>query len=109
MPRQFPRGTWKIVHVKDVPPSNDYEYPIFVSSNAHQPVDRWVEVGGVYSIPAGEVVEDYGYGFHDSTSRTTLGCGRIIESEGRHDHVLAFAADVRAAFARGEVVGLTVV
>ena len=49
-------------------------------------------------------MDDYGYGLHNSTSLTTLGCGHILQGPDR----AAFAAAIRAAWANGEDVFITV-
>jgi hypothetical protein len=49
-------------------------------------------------------VEDYGYGLHNSTSQTTLGCGRIIESKDRAE----LCSGIQAAWKNGETVTLEV-
>jgi hypothetical protein len=81
MPRAFPKGLWHIVAMlRKIDP---YEAPYFVSTDAHQSVTVWSEVYSQndnrtvhYGIPLREQIEDYGYGFHDSISLSTLGCGR---------------------------------
>ena len=102
MPRWFPLGTWKIVAI--IPKADPYEAPEFISTDAHQLVDEWTEVGGRYGEKTGRQVEDYGYGLHNSTSLTTLGCGHILQPADR----AAFVAAIQTAWANGEDVSITV-
>lgn len=74
-PRPFPPGLWRVTGV--LPKDDPYLAPYFISTDAHQLVERWTEVAGHYGESTGEIVEDYGYGLHCSTSISTLGCGRI--------------------------------
>jgi hypothetical protein len=103
MPRPFPKGLWIITGILD---KNDpYEAPEFIATNAHQPVEEWEEIDEHYGKKTGRVVEDYGYGFHNSTSQTTLGCGRILEAKDRLDFVKA----IQAAWQAGEEVFVEVI
>ena len=77
MPRRFPLGKFKIVAV--LPKTNPYEAPEFISTDACQEVEEWTVVDGHYGEATGNMVMDYGYGLHNSTSNTTLGCGHIIQ------------------------------
>jgi len=83
MPRPFPLGVWNVVAV--IPKENPYEAPEFISTDACQILDVWSVVDGHYGDKTGDNVEDYGYGLHNSTSATTLGCGRIVSSKDRED------------------------
>jgi hypothetical protein len=103
MPRPFPKGMWIITGI--LPKDDPYEAPEFISTNAHQPVEEWEEIDGHYGEKTGKVIEDYGYGFHNSTSRTTLGCGRILTVRSRQD----FVKEIQAAWKIGEEVFLEVV
>lgn len=113
MPRQFPRGDWHITYYKEK--SNDYEAPGFIGTDAHQKVEAWlVKKDGTYDRPSGKWYEDWGYGFHNSSSPTTLGCGRILgELDGRTKYSTkeqkAFSDAVRAALAIKEQIDLKVV
>jgi hypothetical protein len=102
MPRPFPIGSWEVVSV--IPKTDPYEAPEFISTDAHQPVEEWTEVLGHYGQKTGTMVEDYGYGLHNSTSNTTLGCGRISRPEDRENLVMA----IQDAWAAGETVTLVV-
>jgi hypothetical protein len=110
MPRPFPLGEWKVLAV--LPKTSPYEAPEFISTDAHQPVpvydiveDQTDSHGVHYGNPTGEYIEDFGYGLHNSTSSTTLGCGRIVENQDRAD----LTAAIRAAMDAGEAVILEVV
>ncbi len=103
MPRPFPLGRWKITGI--FPKSDPYEAPEFIATDAHQPVDEWSEVSGHYGERTGRRVEDFGYGFHNSTSSTTLGCGRVLYSADRAE----LSEAIREAWARGEEVHVDVV
>ena len=108
MPRPFPLGKWKVLAV--IPKTNPYLAPEFISTDAHQLVDEWTVSlnlkGDVHYVQkSGRQVEDYGYGLHNSTSKTTLGCGRIIDSNARAD----FTKAIRDAWQNGETVTLEVV
>jgi hypothetical protein len=102
MPRLFPLGTWTIKAI--IPKDNPYEAPEFISTDAHQTVDEWSLKDGHYGEKIG-TIEDYGYGLHNSTSSTTLGCGHIIEVQDREDLVAA----IKAARKDGDTVTLEVV
>ena len=101
MPRPFPLGIWEIEAI--LPKTNPYEAPEFISTNAHQTVDEWSLKDGHYGAKVGQV-EDFGYGLHNSTSSTTLGCGHILESQDRADLVAA----IQAAWKDGDTVTLEV-
>lgn len=110
MPRPFPKGDWNIVAV--LPKTDPYEAPAFISTDAHQAMPVWrLKADGTYDAATEELVQDYGYGIHDSTSNTTLGCGRILgtvasdAAPGAHDtnEGRAFRAAVIAALASGSV------
>jgi hypothetical protein len=103
MPRPFPKGKWKILAI--LPKTNGYEAPEFISTDACQLVEKWTVVNGRYGAPTGEMVMDYGYGQHNSTSSTTLGCGRILLSSDR----AKLTAILKPKLAAGEVCYLEVV
>jgi hypothetical protein len=92
MPRPFPIGTWKIVAI--IPKVDPYMAPVFISTDAWQMVEQWTEVDGRYGHNTHTPVKDAGYGFHNSVSPTTLGCGKIARIEDRE----AFVAWIRAAW-----------
>jgi len=103
MPRPFPKGMCKIVAI--IPKDSPYEAPEFISTDAHQPVEEWsIKPDGTYDKPTGRMVEDFGYGEHNSTSSTTLGCGHILSPDERR----TFVAAIQAAWANGETVTLEV-
>jgi len=107
MPRPFPLGKWKVLAV--IPETNPYLAPEFISTDAHQLVDEWMTRIGrdgnvMYNQKSGVLVDDFGYGLHNSTSQTTLGCGRIASSLDRSALTLA----IKKALAAGEAVTLEV-
>jgi hypothetical protein len=102
MPRMFPFGVWNIVAV--LPKTDPYEAPLFISTDAFQRVDEWTEGQGHYGEKTGTQVEDYGYGLHNSTSLTTLGCGRIT----KNSDLMALVGVIKEAQARNEPVTLVV-
>jgi hypothetical protein len=102
-PKLFPLGIWDIISI--LPKNDPYEAPFFISTNAHQLVDVWDEVDGHYGEPIGHTIEDHGYGFHNSTSSTTLGCGRILSPTG----LVAFMGFIKAAWTRKEETKIEVV
>ena len=102
MPRWFPVGKWEVVAI--IPKTDPYEAPEFISTDAHQTVHEWTELDDHYGSDTGDEIEDYGYGLHNSTSGTTLGCGRITRSEDRASLVKA----IQDAWAIGETVTLVV-
>ena len=82
MPRLFPKGVWELVSIIDK--TDPYEAPEFISTNAHQSVMTWTSVDGHYGRAITDsCAEDYGYGLHNSTSDTTLGCGHIVNNTDR--------------------------
>jgi len=103
MPRQFPLGTWTVIAI--IPKTDPYEAPQFISTDAHQKVHPWTTQDGHYSREMDDEIEDYGYGLHNSSSATTLGCGRIIDYKDRED----LCAAIQAAWKNGETVTLEVV
>jgi len=81
MPRPFPMGNWKITGFKEHPDpteDNGYLYPIFIMTNAVNPVPEWeLDGDGLYLRPTGKIVLDYYNGLHFSSSDWTQGCLRI--------------------------------
>ena len=101
-PRGFPVGNWHIVAA--LPKTDGYEAPFFLSTDAWQLVDQWIASDGSYVCKAGVQVADHGYGLHNSTSSTTLGCIRILDSQ----DLLDLVAACNEAWANNESVNLTV-
>jgi hypothetical protein len=100
MPRRFPVGTWLVtgIHPKD-PDTQPYLAPFFIATNARRQVNVWTVEDGHYGHETDELVWDYGYGLHCSTSRTSWGCGIII-----HKYDLAdLVAYIRSAMKRDTV------
>jgi hypothetical protein len=81
MPRPFPKGQWNIIGWRDTD-NEKYVEPVFIQTDAYQIVEIWdlTDTGG-YLIGTGEYTNDYGYGFHFWSGRTTLGCGRLFRYE----------------------------
>lgn len=107
MPRQFPKGTWKILDLEYTMASEFA--PIKIRTNATQRVDVW-ELGatGGYLKPAGYTVVDEGYHLHWSrNSLTTLGCGRVGTDSSTQ--VVDLAAIINKYLQKGEVVELEVI
>jgi len=105
-PRTFPSGNWLIKNIIDHPDQirDAYLYPFFIATNAHQLVQTREVVDGKYAEIDG-LVEDYGYGIHHSTSRTTLGCIKVIEETD-----LRWLVDqIKASWHNNEVVRMEVV
>ena len=105
MPRQFPRGTWKITAVEDVDKSKGEYYPYKIRTDAHQMVTTWkLDAKGGYDSAEDRLVDD-GYLLHHSCFKTTLGCGRIATEEQARE----LAGMIRKALARKEPVELEVI
>jgi len=85
MPRPFPIGTWKVTGFirhdavgPDGKPLEPYLYPWFIATDANEELDEWaLDERGFYKKKTGRKVESWAYGFHCSSSLTTLGCIRI--------------------------------
>ena len=80
-PRIFPVGNWRVTGFRTVSATEDpkrYKLPIFISTNAHQPLDIWEVKDGKYIKNTGQKTEDYAYGLHYSESDYTQGCIRIL-------------------------------
>jgi len=91
MPREFPIGIWNIVGLLNK--EDEYEAPIFISTDAKQELPVWevLQKDKLYYVRAtDQTIIDTGYGLHNSTSSTTLGCGRIIERDINHHENLMF-------------------
>jgi len=104
MPRKFPKGTWAITAVEWFKDGawdrKDYGL-VRIRTNAHQSVAAWsLDDNGGYDKPSGKMEEDYGYLFHASDSRTTLGCGKFETQE----QALKCAQLIADALANGIVV-----
>ncbi len=86
-PRQFPNGFWSIG--KSVPKdgSNTYLGTVFIPTDAHQEVSVYGSAKNEMPDASSEgfcatgTQDDTGYGFHYSSSSTTLGCGRVNSQE----------------------------
>jgi len=77
MPRPFPAGRWGVY--KPRARSNPYLAPFFIPTDAEQILPIWaLDENGGYDHETSEHVLDIGYGVHFSTSRTTVGCIRIM-------------------------------
>ena len=82
MPRRFPEGTFKVLSITEKDPADTYTWPYFIHTDACQAVTVWdLDREGGYLRPTSRRVMDYGYGLHHSSSRTTLGCIRIVYEE----------------------------
>jgi hypothetical protein len=104
MPRKFPKGTWSIVGVewwrRGLWDRADYGL-VRIRTNAHQIVQTWIlDASGGYDKPSGKYVDDSGYLFHYSDSRTTLGCGRIDTQE----NAIKFAKLVESGLSAGNII-----
>ena len=78
MPRYFPSGTWKITTILAHPKEEPYLYPFFIATEAWQKLPVWaLDDKGGYDHVTDQLVVDVGYGLHNSSSSTTLGCIRI--------------------------------
>ena len=102
MPRMFPIGIWKVVAI--IPKTQEYEAPEFISTDAHQLVNIWSVVDKHYGKDTGFQVMDHGYGWHNSTSMTTLGCGKMQFFKERAD----LTAAIRECWSRKEEVFIDV-
>jgi hypothetical protein len=77
MPRQFPKGTWKITALEKT--DNPEFAPVKIKTNARQIVEVWkLDKKGGYDRKSRNTIEDEGYHLHWSKPfKTTLGCGRV--------------------------------
>lgn len=104
MPGHFPKGHWNITGVKYTT-EKDFA-PVKIITNAHQRLKLWtIDPDGSYGHETGETVEDTGYYFHASWSRTSLGCG-IMDSA---KSALKLAKMCETALSKGETILLEVV
>lgn len=84
MPQTFPIGTWDVYAPMDKEPDgrplSPYEAPWFVGTSAWRETAQWDVTqhdSAMYAGPTSHLVRDSGFGFHTSTSPTTLGCCRV--------------------------------
>lgn len=78
MPRRFPKGVWTLG--RPVKKTDPYTAPWFIPTDAWQNLPVWsIDEHGFYGKPTGEMIKDVGYGLHCSTSRTTLGCIKLLD------------------------------
>jgi len=104
MPGHFPKGHWNITEVKYTS-EKDFA-PVKIKTNAHQRLKVWtLDPDGSYGKETEETVDDSGYYFHASWSRTSLGCG-IMDSA---KSALKLAKMCEVAIGKGETILLEVV
>lgn len=107
MPEKFPKGKWQVYRPE--PRDDDYKAPWYIPTNASQPVHVWeLDSMGGYANVTPKTVIDRGYGLHASTSRTTLGCGRVGKP-GTRTEIEKLVRIIDVALAKGESVWLEVV
>ena len=104
MPGHFPKGHWNITGVKY---TTDKDFaPVKIITNAHQRLKLWtLDPDGSYGKETEETVDDSGYYFHASWSRTSLGCG-IMDSA---KSALKLAKLCEAALNKNETILLEVI
>lgn len=104
MPGHFPKGLWNITGIEY---TEDATFaPVKIKTNAHQRLKVWtLDPDGSYGKETEETVDDTGYYFHASWSRTSLGCG-IMDSA---KSALKLAKLCETALARSETILLEVV
>lgn len=86
MPRTFPDGLWNIIWIEAR--TNEYQRPLVIMTDAHQDLDIWeLDSNGRYVRKTGEKFDDWMYGIHLSSSRTTQGCIRALNE--RYFFILA--------------------
>jgi hypothetical protein len=78
-PRVFPVGVWQVAPPKEK--TDPYMAPWFIPTNAMQKLPVWELKDKKYFKPTEQIIRDWGYGLHYSTSGTTLGCIKIINLE----------------------------
>lgn len=78
-PRTFPKGVWNVY--KPLPrPNEPYLAPFFIPTDAWEYLPIWQLDGkGQYGMAMKYTTRVEGYGFHYSTSNTTLGCIKILK------------------------------
>ena len=104
MPGHFPKGKWNITGLQYT--DDETFAPVKIKTNAHQLLKVWtIDPDGSYGKETDETVDDYGYYFHASWSRTSVGCG-IMDSK---KSALKLAKMCEAALAKGETILLEVV
>ena len=104
MPGHFPKGNWKITGIEYT--DNPTFAPVKIKTNAHQQLKVWtIDPDGSYGKETEETVDDSGYYFHASWSRTSLGCG-ILDSK---KSALKLAKLCESAIDKGESISLEVV
>ena len=80
MPRQFPKGKWKVTTVEKR--HDEYRAPYIILTDAWQYLDVWSLDGqGGYKKNTDKKVADFQYGIHYSTSNTTTGCIKIEQKD----------------------------
>lgn len=104
MPAHFPKGKW---HITSTEYTEDPTFaPVKIKTDAHQMLKVWtLEKDGTYGKETEEMVDDSGYYFHASWSRTSLGCG-ILETK---KAALKLAKLCEACLQKGEAVDLEVI
>jgi hypothetical protein len=104
MPREFPKGKWKITGIEW---TNDPDFaPVKIKTDATQLVHLWTtDKSGGYDTQTSEVVRDSGYYFHHSIFNTTLGCIKILNE----DDAINIATEIETALAAGEHVAVEVI
>jgi hypothetical protein len=85
MPREFPVGEWRITEFREHPDPTEqhgYLYPVFIRTDAHQLLHVWeLDSQGQYARETDEMVDDWRYGLHFSTSAWTRGCIRVATEQ----------------------------
>jgi len=106
-PKEFPTGIWRVTQLlyknADGTPLGPYEDPVFIATDAHQPIEQWslLQYDGIeYGAALGQFLEDWGYGFHCSTSEYTLGCIRDLADHDTHLWIAAQIAPILAKSGR---------
>jgi hypothetical protein len=104
MPGHFPKGHWLITGVSY---TEDPTFaPVKIKTNAHQKLKVWtIDPDGSYGKETEETVDDWGYYFHASWSRTSQGCG-LLETK---KAALKLAKLCETVLAKGETINLEVV
>lgn len=88
-PRPFPPGVWEINDVAPMDSSSEY-WPYWLGTDARAEYPEWSVVNGHYHEKLERTFTARGFGFHHArylfrgdlvASRTTLGCGNILDPE----------------------------
>lgn len=104
MPHHFPKGKWQITEIQYT--TDPTFAPVKIKTNAHQRLPVWtIDPDGSYGHETTEMVDDWGYYFHASWSRTSQGCGIISTQKA----ALKLAKLCETALAKGEAISLEVV